>query len=301
VDSKITSQIQDYIESAAPPIPLASITRPSAADDRVRLSAAIRHQVSPRRTIALAAATATAAASVTIGITLTSSSPAHPSSEGTVLTAAMVHHVEAASQAAIAPAGHMLVSFSVGLMNHSPSSSGSIDYTFSGRDFNAIEHLPTSAIARRSQTLTIRRVNGQLYIFGPAPRQWYHLQSQTAAGRNVPDPRELLMALRPDARFEDIGSQLIDGVKTRILRATQLKNLPGGVLSSLTFVSSMGPESLTQFDIWVDDHGIVRQMKVIHKGPGPQGLLIETQTIRFLDIGKPETITAPPRYSDTTP
>jgi hypothetical protein len=301
VDSKITSLIQDYIESAAPPIPLASVTRPSAAHDQVRLSAAIRHQVSPRRTIALAAATASVAAAVTIGITLTGNSHARPSSEGTVLTAAMIHHVEAASQAAIAPAGHMLVSISVGLINHSPSSSGSTDYTFSGHDFNAIEHLPVSAIAPKSKTLTIRQVNGQLYIFGPAPRKWYHLHGPIAAGRNVPDPRKLLTALRPDAGFEDIGSQVIDGVKTTFLRATQLNKLPASVLSSLTFVSSMGPESLTQFDIWVDDHGIVRQMKIIHQGHSPQGLVVETQTIRFLDIGKPETITAPPRYSNMTP
>ncbi len=245
----------------------------------------------------LAAAIATAAAAATIGITLTSSSHGRPPSEGSVLTAAMVHHVEAVSRAAIAPAGHMRVSFSFGLIDHSPSGSGSIDYTFSGRDFNAIEHLPTSAIARKSQILTIRRVNGHLYIFGPAPRKWYRLPNQTAADQTVPDPRMLLTALRPDARFEDIRSQVIDGVKTTILRATQLKELPASVLSSLTFVSSMGPESLTQFDIWVDDHGIVRQMKIIHQARSPQGLFIEAQTIRFVDIGKPETITAPPRYS----
>jgi hypothetical protein len=28
----------------------------------------------------------------------------------------------------------------------------------------------------------------------------------------------------------------------------------------------------------------------------PQGRLVETQTVRFLDIGKPETITAPAHY-----
>jgi hypothetical protein len=301
VDSDFTSQIRNYIETAAPPIPLARIARPSAAHDRVGLSVVIRHRVDPRRAIALAAATASAAAAVAIGITLTGNSHAGPFSRNTVITAAMIHRVEAASQAAIAPAGHMLVSFSFGLMNQSPSSSGSTDYTFSGHDFNAIERLPTSAIVPKRRTLTIRQVDGQLYLFGPAPRKWYHLHGQTAVGRNVPDPRKLLTALRPAARFEDIGSQVIGGVKTAILHATQLRNLPGSVLSSLTFVSSMGPESLTRFDIWVDKHSVVRQMKIIQEGHGPQGLLVETQTIRFLDIGKSETITAPPRYSNTTP
>jgi hypothetical protein len=302
VDSEIAGQIHDYVESAAPPIPLASITRPSAAHGQVERSASIRRQVSPRRAIALAAATAAAAAAVTIGITETGSSPAHRSPDATVLTAAMVHHVEAASQAAIAPAGHMLVTFSVGLINHPPSS-GSIDFTFSGHNFNAIDHLPTSPSDRKSQTLTSRRVNGQLYIFGlpGRPQQWYHLQSQTAPGRTLPDPRKLLTALQPDARFEDIGSQLIDGIQTKILSATQLKKLPAGVLSSLTFVSSMGPESLTAFDVWVDKHGVVRQMRIIHQGQSEQGRVIEKQTIRFLDIGKPEKITAPARYVNQTP
>jgi hypothetical protein len=48
-------------------------------------------------------------------------------------------------------------------------------------------------------------------------------------------------------------------------------------------------------------HGVVRQMEIVQQGRSPQGLQVQTQTIRFLDIGKPETITAPPRYSNMTP
>jgi hypothetical protein len=303
VDSRIASQIHDYVESAAPPIPLASISGPAAAHGQTGRSASIRRRVSPLRAIALAAATAAAAAAVTIGLQETGGSHAHRSHEYTVLTAAMVHHVEAASQAAIVPAGHMLVTFTVGLINHAPVSSGSIDFTFSGQNFNAVDHVPASSIDAKSPTLTSRRVNGQIYIFGlpGRPRQWYHLQGQTPASRTVPDPRKLLTALQPEARFQDIGSQLIDGVPTRILSATQLKKLPASVLSALTFVSSMGPESLTAFDVWVDSHGVVRQMKIIHQAQSQQGRLIENQTIRFLDIGKPEKITAPARYINQTP
>jgi len=303
VDSRIASQIHDYIESAAPSIPLASVSGPSAAHGEIGRSVPVRRQVSRRRAIALAAATAAAAAAVTIGIQEIGGSHAHRSPKDTVLTAAMVHHVEAASQAAIAPAGHVLVTFSAGLINHAPDSSGSIDFTFSGQNFNAVDHLAASPIDRKSQTLTSRRVNGQIYISGlpGRPRQWYHLQGQAPAGRTVPDPRKVLTALQPDARFQDIGSQLIDGVETRILRATQVRKLPASVLSSLTFVSSMGPESLTEFEVWVDRHGVVRQMKIIHQGRSQQGRLIEIQTIRFLDIGKPEKITAPARYVNQTP
>jgi len=301
VDSEIAGQIHDYVESAAPPIPLESITRRSAAPGQIGRPS-IRRQVSLRRAIALAAATAAAVAAVTIGIKETGSSSAHRSPGATVLTAATVHHVEAASQAAMAPAGHVLVTFSVGLINH-PASSGSIDFTFSGHNFNAVDRLPTPPGDRKGQPLTSRRVDGQLYIFGlpGRPQQWYHLQGKTAAGRIVPDPRKLLTALQPDARFEDIGSQIIDGVQTKILSATQLKKLPASVLSSLTFVSVMGPEPLTAFDVWVDRHGVVRQMKIIHQAQSPQGRLIEKQTIRFLDIGKPEKITVPGRYVNQAP
>lgn len=68
MDSEIAGQIHDYVESAAPPIPLASITRPSAAPGRVERSASIRRQLSPRRAIALAAATTAAAAVIIAGI-----------------------------------------------------------------------------------------------------------------------------------------------------------------------------------------------------------------------------------------
>jgi hypothetical protein len=71
MDSEIAGQIHDYVESAAPPILLASITRPSAAPGRVERNASIRRQLSPRRATALAAATAAAAALIIAGVAVT--------------------------------------------------------------------------------------------------------------------------------------------------------------------------------------------------------------------------------------
>ena len=80
MDSEIAGQIHDYLESAAPPIPLASITRPSAALGRAGRSASIRRRLSPRRAIALAAATAAAAAVIITGIAVTVPSRTAPAS-----------------------------------------------------------------------------------------------------------------------------------------------------------------------------------------------------------------------------
>ena len=292
MDSKIAEQIHNYLETAAPPIQLSSVTRRLEAPGQTRRSASIR-QVNPRRAIAVVAASAAAAAAVTIGI-----HKAGSTSDATVLTAAMVHRVEAASEAAIASAGHIFVTFSLGEIHRSPSSSGAIDFTFSGHNFSAVDRLPAPPKDHASRTLTIRSVNGEIYTFGGPgrPQLWYRVGSQPKAGRTVPDPRKVLTALRPEAGFKDIGSQLIDGVQTRILTATQLSKLPASILSSLTFVSSMGPQSLAAFDVWVDNHDVVRQIKITYDDQTGHGRLIQIQTIRFLDIGKPEKITAPAHY-----
>lgn len=296
MDSRVAEQIHDYLENAAPPIRFSSVTRRLEAPGQTGRSASIR-PVNPRRAIAAVAATAAAAAALTIGIREAGSSAAR-TSDATVLTAAMVHRVEAASEAAIAAAGHIVVTFSIGEMHRSPSSSGAIDFTFSGRNFNAVDRLPASPNDHANRTFTIRSVTGEIYTFGGSgrPPQWYRVGSQPRAVRAVPDPRKVLTVLRPEAGFKDIGSQLIDGVQTRILTATRLTKLPASILSSLTFVSSMGPQSMAAFDIWVDNHDVVRQIKITYYDQTGQGRLIQIQTIRFLDIGKPEKITAPAHY-----
>jgi hypothetical protein len=296
MDSKIAGQIHDYLETAAPPIRFSSVTRSLQAPGQARRSAFIR-QLNPQRAIAVVAATAVAAAAVTIGIQAAGRGAAH-TPETSVLTAAMVHRVEAATEAAIAPAGHILVTYSLGPIRRSPTSSGAIDFTFSGRNFNAVDRLPAAPDDNAGRTFTIRIVNGDIYTFGGSgrPRQWYRVLGQPQAGRAVPDPRKVLEALRPEAGFKVIGSQLIDGVPTRILTATRLTQLPASILSSLTFVSSMGPQSLAAFDVWVDSHDVVRQIKITHYDQTGQGRLIDIQTIRFLDIGRPEKITAPAHF-----
>jgi hypothetical protein len=297
MDTEISAQIHDYIEAAAPAIQLAELADRRAAGQPSR-GVHGPGWTAPRRTVAAAAAAVVLAAAA-IGVAVSASSPAGSAARRVTavrLTAAMVHRVQQASTAALASAGHVLVTYTVpqpaGTGAYAP---GTIDFRFSGHNFSSVAELPTSG--GRHLKLTTRSVNGQIYILGPPrPLQWDHLANGTGPGRAYPDPRTLLQALQPGAGFEAIGSQLIGGVPTTHLRATQLRNLPASLISSLAFIEFMGPMTLAALDVWVDSHDVVRQMRMTFSGRGPQGRLVETQTVRFVDIGKPETITAPAHY-----
>jgi hypothetical protein len=300
MDTEIYAKIRDYVEAAAPAIQLTELAdrRPVGQPGRREHG---QGWAPPRRAVAAAAAAVVlAAGAVAIGVTVSGGSPAHSAAQrlsGIRLTAAMVHRVERASTAALASTGHVLVTFTAPEPpGTAPHVSGTTDFTFSGHNFNSSSRLLT--VGARHVKLTTRSVNGQIYIFGTPgrPLQWYHFANATWPGRAYPDPRRLLQALQPDADFEAMGSQRISGVQTTHLRATQLRNLPASLMSSLAFVGFMGPERLAALDVWVDSHDVVRQMQMAFSGRSPQGRLVETQTVRFLDIGKPETITAPAHY-----
>jgi hypothetical protein len=299
MDTEISAQLHDYIEAAAPTIQLAELADRRAAGQPSRRVHG-PGWAPPRRAVAAAAAAVVlAAGGVAIGVTVSGGSPPRSAAQRVSairLTAAMVHRVERASTAALASAGHVLVTFTAPEPAGTATRlSGTIDFKFSGHNFSSVAELPTSG--GRHLKLTTRSVNGQIYILGPPrPLQWYHLANGTGTGRAYPDPRTLLQALQPGAGFEAIGSQLIGGLRTTHLRATQLRNLPANLMSSLAFVAFMGPMTLAALDVWVDSHDVVRQMQMTFSGRSPQGRLVETQTVRFVDIGKPETITAPARY-----
>jgi hypothetical protein len=300
MDTEISAQIRDYLEAAAPTIQLAEL-----ADRRVAGQPSRRVHgpgwAPPRRAVAAAAAAVVlAAGAVAMGVTVSGGSPPRSAAHRVSaihLTVAMVHRVQRASTAALASAGHVLVTYTIpqpaGTGAYPP---GTIDFRFSGHNFSSVAEPPTRG--GRQLKLTTRSVNGQIYILAAygRPRQWYHLANGTGPGRAYPDPRTLLQALQPGAGFEAIGSQLIGGVPTTHLRATELRNLPASLISSLAFIAFMGPTTLAALNVWVDSHDVVRQMQVTFSVRSPQGRLVETQTVRFLDIGKPETITAPAHY-----
>ena len=300
MDSEFASQLRDYLDAAASPIEFSRVTRHPTVPGHAVRAASIR-AAGPRRVVAMVAAVAVVTAGTTIGLKEADSGPIRASNSA-VLTASMVHRIESATAAVVLPAGHVYVTFSLGQIHKAPLSTGSVNFTFSGANFNAVDSLPT-APGRARQTLTVRRVNGQIYLFGEPgrPHQWYRVGSLPNARRAGLEPRKILMALQPAADFKQIGSQRVGGAELKILRATKLANLPASVMSSLTFVSAMGPQSLASFEVWVDHHDVVRQIKITDYDQSGQGRLLQTQTIRFLDIGKPQQIAAPSKYVSSKP
>lgn len=211
-----------------------------------------------------------------------------------VLTARMVRRLAVASKVALARAGHLLVSY----VDSDPggSTSGTLDITFSGRNYSAVSRQRGS-----SGPFESRIVAGQLYArtamsTGQAAH-WYHSVNQTSrGGQSIPDPRKLLAALRPAARFTVIGTQVIDGVRVDQLKAADLRQLQGRLL--FFGLQNASREYLTALDLWVDSNGVVRQMSMRYAGIGAETSDVATQLVRFVDIGRPESITAPAHYID---
>ena len=304
--TEIADQVRDYIETAAAPISLVELAERRTAADGPARSGTSRGRAMPRRAVtaaiaigvvAAAGATATAVTQLHADQTRPALPPGaapHVSHHSYVrLTAAMVHHLQRASKAALASAGHVFETYAdvdAGI----PDGSGTIDIIFSGQNYNAVSWQPTSKIG----TWTERVVNGQVYDYGElSPGQqprWYHSTTETSGGQQVPDPRELLRALQPAAGFEVIGPQVIAGVPAQHLRASQVKGLAAS-LASL----GLDAEPLTGLDVWVDSNGVIRQMAMTFSGHDQQGNYnVDKQTVEFLDIGKPETIAAPAHYTN---
>ena len=311
--NELTDQIREYVEASARPISLAELAgrRATVAPAGRRMGS--RPLVLRRPVMAAAAAVAVVAAGSAAAVTAATAGGGHPrpvaarphapavhphavhAKPGAVrLTAAVVQHIAQVSKAAMEPAGHVVVSYAEtdeGIAD----GSGTLDITFSGQNFNSVSSQPAA-----TSTFTERVVDGQIYTYGNPPPgqplQWYHSTNQTqTGGTTVPDPRALLAALRPAAGFEMLGYQVVGGVRCEHLRATEVAYLPGKLLS----LGIAWPTTLAGLDVWVDGHGVVQQMSTTFSGLDDQGHLnVEKQTVRFLDIGQPETIVAPSQYAN---
>lgn len=172
---------------------------------------------------------------------------------------------------------------------HDPRWIGDVGYQFSGQNFNSISRQPNT------KPFTERVVDGQFYTLGDPPPgqplQWYHSTNETSGGVvAVPDPRKLLTALQPAAGFEVIRKQVIGGVPTTHLRATNVRGVNARLLSLDT-----ADQPVSRLDIWVDDSRVVWLIAVRCEGISTpsQETEVDTISIRFVDIGQPQTISAP--------
>jgi hypothetical protein len=179
-----------------------------------------------------------------------------------LLTAATVQRLAAVSRSALATSGRAVVTYST-TQNGALQDAGTDDITFSGKNWNdAISQTFPGPGGRpgHRQVATNRIVNGQfyLYIAGRTRRlQWYHDTNPSGhPSFTIPDPRTLLRALAPSARFVAAGYQVIGGMRLRELRATDLSHVTG-----LGMVADIAPVGhVTSLEVWADGHGVVRRM-----------------------------------------
>jgi hypothetical protein len=331
----LNEQIRELIDGGARPVSLTEIAgRPSLTRRRPAQALVRRH---PRRAAAVAASAAAVGVAAAITVTLLgapagreqagqgpSGWPGQSGHASTVLTAAMVRQVAAASGTALAHSGHMRITYSnVSSLAPDSSGAGTDDITFSGRDWT----YAMDQTAPPNGTSVNRFVGGRLYYYGAGfvrhagdPLTWFR-ETNPAEVRDVtavtaPDPRELLRVLDPAARFVRVGYQVIDGIRVEQLRATRLAHLPG--LDALP--GEAAPIGrVTSLEVWVDSHGVIRQLHLTSQlnvttssrkkylvkengtvkeklgppGPVRHGVERASASVSFLDIGQPQAITVP--------
>jgi hypothetical protein len=179
----------------------------------------------------------------------------------TVLTAAFVRHIATASRLALARSGRV-VAHSRQLLGGVLQQVSTDDITFSGGNWNDAfsEELPAPGGQPARQSAINRVVDGQAYDYFVASDglAWYHDTGPDAvASMNIPDPRLLLDELAPSARFVLMGYATIGGIRLAHLRATVLSGLSASPFADLGLTGK-----LALLDVWVDGHGVVRQMSM---------------------------------------
>jgi len=245
-----------------------------------------------------------------------------------LLSAAMIGRISSSSNEALARSGTAEVtSTSTSTVGPLVQPADTTAITFSGQDVNyTIGTGPAP-----SDTAINRIVDGQLYLYIIGPdlqKHWYHdTAPNAAASLAVPDPRTLVEELTPEAGFEVVGQESVNGVELTHLRATNLNGLGNAGLAG--YVNG----KVISFEVWVDNDNVVERIAIassttgwaISVGPSPKsancpsGSIVlkksdgSTQTepaekalgcsapttfttstqIEFANLGTPETITSP--------
>jgi hypothetical protein len=189
-----------------------------------------------------------------------------PESGGTMLTAAMVQQVAAASRSATAGSGRAEVIFHITL-GGAVQGYGTDDVRFDGKNWNSAYTQTSPIDTNYKNESVVTRVAGHRYfstVMLHGRPTWILFRSPMGTRKlDFPDARKELGMLAPAARFQVAGHQTIGGVRLTVLRATdpaRVKNL-----SSLPDVHTVG-EKVAALTVWVDEHHVVYRMAVTFRG-----------------------------------
>ena len=281
---------------------------PRAAGGRYRGGRAPRSRREARRLAPRAAAVAAAAATVAGLVVVSPFGSTEPSA------AAVVRDAAAASEEALASGRAVLtVEYQEGYRN-------TYEYAFAGDDVSVEIGLGSTSSSASGER---RIVDGELYwhVGDDPATPWFH-QTGGMESRNDfgGDPRSLLASLAPNAGFEFAGDDTVDGEAVTRLRATTPDNVDAGELSlGEATVSGV----VTDLEVWIDSDDVVRRIDLTttqtfdvmtgeglrQPGDGPLdvGALeretvtqVITASVRFIDIGVPNTIEVPQNVRDVS-
>lgn len=252
--------IRECVDAGTRPVTLAEIKARAVLTERT-----VRRVPARRRTRVAVAATGIAAAGIAGVLVASQAGDGTAAGTRTVLTAAVLHHMAIASQAAMT------------------SGRADIDWTSGGG--TVIQHIafdganwedttpPAGATSPGSkahaftwagETIEIV-VDGQYYHYPaftlkPKPHLvagWMHVIAPGAgASLNIPDPRTLLSVLSPSAGLVIDGYATVNGVRVEHLQATTPGAVPVTPLDSIMQSASADPR-LSVLDLWVDPSDVV--------------------------------------------
>lgn len=257
----------------------------------------------------IAAATGTAAVAIAVTGALVASQTGAVTVTGsqTVLTAVVLRHMASATQTAMT-SGRADIDWTSGgstVTQHIAFDGANWEDTLPPR---AAGQNPTSSGSQLHRLTwtgeTIEKiVDGKDYhypafAFGPTPHivaGWMRIVAPGAsAPLNIPDPRTLLSVLSPSAGFVADGYTTVDGVRVEHLRATT----PGAVavtpLNSIIQSEPANPR-LSAINLWVSQSDVV--LKAQFTVTGPAAAAGVSVAVTFSQIGQPQPITAPSRYT----
>jgi hypothetical protein len=274
--TKLAAMIRECVDGGTQPISLGEVrARAAVTERRVR-------PVPVRRGTRLAvAATGVAAAGIAGALVASQVGGGTTAGTRTVLTAAMLKQVAAASQAAMTSGRADIVTATGG---------GTLvqQVTFDGANWNDVinpgrpvrVHRTSHSLSWTGESIS-RVMDGQAYhypafAFKPAPHivpEWMHITAPgAAASLNIPDPRTLLSALSPSAGFVTDGYTTVDGVRAEHLRATAPAAVPLQPLNPLIGTEPDNPR-MSALDLWVDPSDVVLKAQFTVSGPGTVSML----------------------------
>jgi hypothetical protein len=206
---------------------------------------------------------------------------------------------------------------------HYDSQGGGADFTveFSGDNRSMSGTIDPGDGRASAFPIANKIIDGQFYL-QDGTRWVKDTNAANMSGDDVfsVDPRSFLAAVAQAAQFATVGTEQRGGVETRHLKATKLDGIGDFNLG----LGPRGETSLTAFELWVDDHDVVRALLVkseqhektypgaqtrvskdangnVHKSLDPATMgepvivTIRSQyKVEFGDIGQPVVITPPP-------